>query len=274
MLYSTPCTCRWPSCVQVLQEPPLCPVWGCGKPLLPLLPDLPAQPDEPSLLVPGPPFPLPHTGLQWPGGCGAQVGLYKCTLYSSQWTVHSVQFSVHSSQCTVLSVQFSVHSSQCISTVYIYFSVYSLPCQLPRRASREPCTFYTSHISFISIYCVVVQCTNLLVHFSGVGRTSFMTPWPSIATALSVASSTSMWEAGEISKVNLILLYWQWQGKEQWQEQWQWQRQEQCSCICRCKSRNVTGEELGLHIQDGCYLVPLEEWQVQGKKLTAPMHPI
>ena len=44
--------------------------------------------------------------------------------------------------------------------------------------------------------------------------------------------------------------------------------------FCRCKSRNVTGEELGLHIQDGCYLVPLEEWQVQGKKLTAPMHPI
>ena len=80
-----------------------------------------------------------------------------------------------------------------------------------------------------------------------------MTPWPSTATASSVASSTPMWEAGEldltvlavavavavaVAAVAVFLFY-------------------------RCKSRNVTGEELGLHIQEGCYLVSLEEWQVQ-----------
>ena len=67
-----------------------------------------------------------------------------------------------------------------------------------------------------------------------------MTAWHSSASASSVAFCTRMWEEGE-----------------------PWFNTEHIIAgTSRCMKRNVTDEEIGLTVRKGCYLLPLEEWQV------------
>ena len=70
-----------------------------------------------------------------------------------------------------------------------------------------------------------------------------MTTWYSSALASSVAFCTRMWEEGELC-FSMDGVY---------------------KLGYRCMKRNVTDEEIGLTVKKGCYLLPLEEWQVTSR---------
>ena len=87
-----------------------------------------------------------------------------------------------------------------------------------------------------------MQCSQRRSILPDVKVVSSMTPWPGSALVSDVASSTEMLEEGGFGKLSGQIIF-----------------------RPRCVKRNITEEETRLTVKRDCYLLPLEEWQVNSR---------